>query len=87
MPLCADIRDLITLDDVMEEMQYGPNGGLVFCMECATCTSFARVLTILAARFLVNNMDWLEEELGDYQDDYLIFDCPGTSAIVARDMP
>jgi GTPase SAR1 family protein len=22
-------------------------------------------------------MDWLEEELGDYEDDYLIFDCPG----------
>lgn len=23
-------------------------------------------------------MDWLEEELGDYGNDYLIFDCPGT---------
>ena len=23
-------------------------------------------------------MDWLEEELGGYDDDYLIFDCPGT---------
>lgn len=22
-------------------------------------------------------MDWLEEELGGYDDDYLIFDCPG----------
>jgi hypothetical protein len=22
-------------------------------------------------------MDWLEEELGSYDDDYLIFDCPG----------
>jgi hypothetical protein len=22
-------------------------------------------------------MDWLEEELGGYEDDYLIFDCPG----------
>jgi len=28
-----DIRDLITLDDVMEELDYGPNGGLVYCME------------------------------------------------------
>jgi GTPase SAR1 family protein len=25
----------------------------------------------------VNNIDWLEEEIGDYEDDYLIFDCPG----------
>jgi hypothetical protein len=25
----------------------------------------------------MQNMDWLEEELGGYEDDYLIFDCPG----------
>ena len=29
-----DIRDLITLEDVMEELGYGPNGGLVYCFEC-----------------------------------------------------
>jgi len=55
-----DIRDLIQLEDVMEQMNFGPNGGLVFCME-----------------FLVDNLSWLEDELGDYDDDYLIFDCPG----------
>ena len=27
--------------------------------------------------YLVNNMDWIEEQLDDYADDYLIFDCPG----------
>lgn len=26
----------------------------------------------------MQNMDWLEEELGGFDDDYLIFDCPGT---------
>jgi hypothetical protein len=30
-------------------------------------------------RYLLQNMDWLEEELGEYEDDYLIIDCPGTS--------
>lgn len=25
-------------------------------------------------------MDWLEEELGGFDDDYLIFDCPGKSS-------
>ena len=44
----------------MEEMEYGPNGGLVFCME-----------------YLLQNIDWLQEKLGDFNDDYLIFDCPG----------
>lgn len=31
----ADIRNLIQLDDAMEdsELNFGPNGGLVFCME------------------------------------------------------
>ncbi|KAF9160033.1 ATP binding protein [Actinomortierella ambigua] len=55
-----DIRDLISLEDVMEELSYGPNGGLIYCME-----------------FLMNNIDWLEDEIGDYTDDYLIIDCPG----------
>ena len=31
--LIADIRELINLDDVMEELGLGPNGGLMFCME------------------------------------------------------
>jgi GPN-loop GTPase len=31
---CAiDIRELITLEDAMEEMSLGPNGGLIFCIE------------------------------------------------------
>lgn len=28
-------------------------------------------------RYLLENMDWLEDELGDYENDYLIIDCPG----------
>ncbi|KAH9638757.1 hypothetical protein HF086_001997 [Spodoptera exigua] len=58
----VDIRELIHLDDAMEdeELQFGPNGGLVFCIET-----------------LLENCDWLEEQLGDVDDDYLLFDCPG----------
>ena len=55
-----DIRDLISLSDVMEELDYGPNGGLVYCFE-----------------FLIDNLDWLEEGLGDFDDDYLVIDMPG----------
>ena len=50
-----DVKDLISLQDVMEEMELGPNGGLVYCFE-----------------FLLNNLDWLDEEIGDYNDEYLI---------------
>lgn len=28
-----DIKDLISLEDVMEEMGLGPNGGLIYCFE------------------------------------------------------
>jgi hypothetical protein len=55
-----DVRDLIQLSDVMEELNYGPNGGLVFAMQ-----------------FLMQNFSWVSEQLGDYDEDYLIIDCPG----------
>ena len=49
----ADIRDLIQVDDVMEdeELKFGPNGGLVFCLE-----------------FLLENISWLEEAIDSGED-------------------
>ncbi|KAG5437831.1 hypothetical protein PCANB_000545 [Pneumocystis canis] len=29
----VDIRNLICLEEVMEELEYGPNGGLIYCFE------------------------------------------------------
>lgn len=59
MPLLG--ADLISLEDAMEELELGPNGGLVYCME-----------------YLLDNMDWLKDELDKFDDDeYIIFDCPG----------
>jgi len=59
-PVAIDIRDLISLDDVAEELKLGPNGGLIFCME-----------------YLMENIAWLEQKIGAFEDDYLIIDCPG----------
>lgn len=28
-------------------------------------------------RYLMDNLDWLEDELGSFDDDYLLIDCPG----------
>eukprot|EP01084_Bolivina_argentea_P023829 44509_1 len=56
-----DVRDLITVADVMEELNLGANGGLVYCME-----------------YLLDNLDWIQDELNNYDDDeYIVFDCPG----------
>ncbi|PKA64999.1 hypothetical protein AXF42_Ash011601 [Apostasia shenzhenica] len=61
-PVAMDIRELISLDDVMEELGLGPNGGLMYCME----------------HLEDNLDDWLTQELENYlDDDYLVFDCPG----------
>lgn len=58
----VDIRELIHVQDTMEdeELHFGPNGGLVFCLE-----------------YLIENSDWLRDQLGDQDDDYVLFDCPG----------
>jgi hypothetical protein len=59
--MAFDIRDLISVEEVMEELKLGPNGGLIYCME-----------------YLMNNLDWLQDNLDDFDDDeYLILDCPG----------
>lgn len=59
-----DIRELISLDDVMGELGLGPNSGLIYCME----------------HLEENLDDCLTEELDNYlDDDYLVFDCPGRS--------
>ncbi|RMX64366.1 hypothetical protein DD238_002595 [Peronospora effusa] len=64
MTWCTDIRDLISVEDVMEELGYGPNGGLIYCMEWV--------------EYLVQNLDWLQDLLAEYSDEaYFIFDCPG----------
>lgn len=56
-----DIRDLISVDDVMDELQLGPNGSLVYCME----------YLLENMDWLQDNLEEYDE------DEYLIIDCPG----------
>jgi hypothetical protein len=34
-----DIKDLISVEDAMSELGYGPNGGLVYCFEYVSASS------------------------------------------------
>lgn len=70
-----DIRELITLEDVMEEMELGPNGGLIYCFEYVSSNKISH--SAYSFSYLLNNLDWLENELGEYDNDYLVIDCPG----------
>lgn len=56
-----DIKDLISLEDVMEEMGLGPNGGLIYCFE----------FLMENLDFLTEALDPLTEEY------LIIFDMPG----------
>lgn len=56
-----DIRDLVKLEDVMEDHGYGPNGGLIYCME----------FLISNSDWLKDELD----DFGE--DEYVILDCPG----------
>lgn len=62
----SDVRELISVDDVLEEEQLvlGPNGALVYCME-----------------YLAENLEWLHAQLNEAEDDYFLFDCPGQCTI------
>lgn len=57
-----DVRELVTVEDAMEEMELGPNGALVFCMEYLED----------------NLEEWLGPIVESFaEDDYVLFDCPG----------
>ena len=56
-----DVRELVSVDDVMDEMTLGPNGGLLYCME----------YLVDNLEWLEGHLD----EFGD--DEYLLLDCPG----------
>ena len=54
-----DIRDLITVEDVMEELGLGPNGALIYCME----------YLIQNMDWLEDNLEKFDD------DEYLLLDC------------
>jgi GTPase SAR1 family protein len=59
--LAFDIKDLISVEEVMEELKLGPNGGLIYCME----------YLMNNLDWLQDHLD----DFGD--DEYLLLDCPG----------
>ena len=56
-----DIRELISVENVMEEMDYGPNGALIFCIQ----------YLMQNMTWLKDNIVTFPE------DSYYLFDCPG----------
>jgi len=57
----ADVRDLVTVEDMMKEMEFGPNGGLLAAMEYLSDN----------IEWLESQFDDFAE------DEYVLIDCPG----------
>ncbi|GER31537.1 GPN-loop GTPase 3 [Striga asiatica] len=81
LDIYSDIRELISLEDVMEELGLGSNGGLLYCTEYPLTYAMVFNFLLVLVQHLEDNLDdllWLTEELNTYlDDDYLVFDCPG----------
>jgi GTPase SAR1 family protein len=60
-PCALDIRDLVSLEDIMEQEELGPNGAVMYALED------------LLENF--EWLEQALKELGD--DSYILFDCPG----------
>lgn len=63
-PCELDIRDFISLEDIMEELNLGPNGGLMYALESLDTDENVEEF-IRRIEILVND------------GNYLLFDCPG----------
>ncbi|CAK9079219.1 GPN-loop GTPase 2 (ATP-binding domain 1 family member B), partial [Durusdinium trenchii] len=69
---CAvDLAELVRLEDVMEELDLGPNGGIVYCLEFLECN----------VQWLVDKVRHLMQE---DPFPYLLFDLPGQVEISAN---
>jgi len=61
-PVSIDIRELVAVDDVMEAEDLRLGPNGGL---------------VFCMEYLQQNFDWLKQELGEAEDDYFIFDCPG----------
>lgn len=62
-PCAVDIRDFITLEEIMSEQQLGPNGGLMYAIESLDKSIDMFILQI--------------KSLVEQEKAYVVFDCPG----------
>lgn len=71
-PKCdLDIRDFITIEEIMEELSLGPNGGLMYALES------------LNEELIDEFVDKIQGLLND--SNYLLFDCPGQVELFTHD--
>ncbi|KAK7629902.1 hypothetical protein IWX48DRAFT_200641 [Phyllosticta citricarpa] len=75
-PAALDVRDLVTVEEVMEAEELGPNGGMIYAMEELehNLEWLEQGLKELGGELLVFKVLFQTDVA---LDDYVLFDCPG----------
>ena len=78
-------EDVISLDSVMSELNLGPNGGLLYCMEYIE-HHLSEVLTLLKERLGINSSTsgTHQQQSSASSRAYLLFDLPGQIELTAH---
>lgn len=78
-PCALDVRDLVRLEDIMEEDKLGPNGGVLYALEELE-NNFDWLENGLKELGGMSDMSWLHtftDWFDEFSEDYILFDCPG----------
>jgi GTPase SAR1 family protein len=75
-PCAVDVRELITLDEIMKDEELGPNGGVLYALE--ELENNMEWLEQKLAQLGGNTaLEVLTVLCSPSSDDYILFDCPG----------
>lgn len=76
-PCALDVRDLVTLEEIMGEDKLGPNGGVLYALEELeqNFEFLEEGLKELGGTF--SQLGYMEGKKLICIDDYVLFDCPG----------
>lgn len=77
-PTALDVRDLVTLDEIMNNEALGPNGGVLYALEELEHNFewLEEGLKKLDGESIRHSYSYTLSDLQSI-DDYIIFDCPG----------
>ncbi|MCJ1441649.1 MAG: hypothetical protein MMC23_002139 [Stictis urceolatum] len=79
-PCAVDVRNLITIEEIMEEDALGPNGAVLYALEELEHNwewMEGALKGLGGASHTVDESAERRELIGETVDDYILFDCPG----------
>ena len=80
----VDVRDLVTLDEIMKDDELGPNGGVLYALEELEHNFEwleGKLKELDGGHFLLYGYIRKRKNADKCIDDYIIFDCPGQAEL------